>query len=128
MELLSFYFSTEYYTLREFIPEIAPVFDQHKLYISESIAIIASASIKISRARKDALRPLFNTPSVLRHDPTASSLLGGEELATLSEKASKEQSALKKVFRPVWTPRTKFKFGRAGYNKYQRNRFSQKAL
>ena len=92
--------------------------------LSQAISIMASTSIKISRARKDALRPIFTVPAVLRHDPTAANILGAEDLATLSEKACKEQSALRKVFRPSFQARGK-RFGRSGYNRYSRGKFNK---
>ena len=98
---------------------------QHKMMLSQAISLLASASIKISRARKDALRPIFTVPAVLRQDPTASSLLGGEDLATLSEKATKEQAALWKVFRPSFQFKGR-RFGKSGsFNRFQRNRYNK---
>ena len=45
LEVLAFYFSTEYYTLQEFLPEMAPIFATHKMMISQAIALIASAGL-----------------------------------------------------------------------------------
>ena len=91
------------------------------MMLSQAISLMASTSIKISRARKDALRPIFTVPAVLRHDPTAANILGTEDLATLGDKACKEQSALRKVFRP-FQARGK-RFGRSGYNRYSRGKY-----
>ena len=66
IEILSFYFSQEFLTLKEFVPELAPVFDNHKMLLSQGLALLISAGIKISRARKDALRPIFTVPAVLK--------------------------------------------------------------
>ena len=57
------------------------------MMLSQAISLMASTSIKISRARKDALRPIFTVPAVLRHDPTAANILGTEDLATLGDKS-----------------------------------------
>ena len=68
------------------------------------------AGIKMSKARKDTLRPIFKTSAVLRGDPTASQVLGTDDLASLSEKTTKEQKALYSVFRPTYGARAKFKY------------------
>ena len=47
MELLSFYYSPEFITLKEFVPEIAPVFSTHKMMLSQALALMASAGIKM---------------------------------------------------------------------------------
>ena len=94
MELLAFHYSPELETLKEFVPEVAPVFDTHKMMLSQVLALLASAGIKISRARKDCIRPIFATPAVLRQDPTASHVLGTDDLAGLSDRTKKEQAAL----------------------------------
>ena len=105
------------------MPDLSLFSFQHKMMLSQCVSLMASVSLKVSRARKDSLRPIFTVPSVLRPDPTADSLLGGEDLATLSEKASKEQAALRKVFRPSFQSKGR-KFGRSGFHsRYQRNRF-----
>ena len=119
MELLSFYYTDQFKTLKECIPEIAPVLDSHKGLLSQGLALMVSAGIKISKARKDALRPIFKTPAVLRGAPTAAQVLGTEDLATLSEKTSKEQKALYGVFRPAYPSRTKFKFNRGGSRSFR---------
>ena len=91
---------------------------------SIAIALVASAGLKLSRARKDSLRPIFNTPAVLRQDPTGSDILGGEDLAALSEKTTKEQAALRRVFRNPFSQRGRFKFGRANFrNRLSRGRY-----
>ena len=56
------------------------------------------AGIKISRARKDGIRPIFSKPAVLRQEPTSSHVLGTDDLASLSEKTKKEQAALRRKF------------------------------
>ena len=95
LELLAFYYSPEYETLKKFIPEVRHVFEQHKIYISQVLALLASAGIKVSRARKDNIRPIFAVPAVLRQEPTASDVLGTNDLASLSDKTTKEQAALR---------------------------------
>ena len=95
------------------------------MMLSQAVLLMSSTSIKISRARKDALRPIFTVPAVLRHDPTAANILGAEDLATLSEKATKEQSALKKVFRAGFQSRGK-RFG-SRYSRFSRGRYSNRS-
>ena len=65
------------------------------MMLSQVIALLTSAGIKISRARKDSIRPIFSVPAVLRQEPTASHVLGTDDLASLSEKTNKEQQALR---------------------------------
>ena len=121
------------------------------MMLSQGLALLISAGIKISRAWKDALRPIFTVPAVLKvskilnlaifsllffvfyisnlwfitchfvllqHDPTAANIMGTDNLASLSEKATKEQTSLRRVFRPNFTSRSKFKFGKAS-NQYR---------
>ena len=96
MELLAFHYGPELETLREFVPQVAPIFATHKMMLSQILALLASAGIKISRARKDCIRPIFATPAVLRQEPTASHVLGTDDLAGLSERTKKEQAALRR--------------------------------
>ena len=125
--MLAFYQSAEFLTLREFVPEIAPIFDTHRMMVSQAVALMASASLKISRARKDALRPIFSTTSVLRHPPTAANILGDQDLASLSEKAKKENDALCRVFRTTHAQRGRYKFSRQSVrNRLSRGRFFQR--
>ena len=74
---------------------------------------------ELSKARKDALRPIFSVPAVLRHDPTSSSILGSQDLATICDKANKESLALKRVFRPIRDRRARFKFGKVSQGRYR---------
>ena len=123
LEILSFYYSPQYESLKEILPEICPIMDSHKGLLSQGIALIVSAGLKISKARKDALRPIFKTSAVLRGYPTASQVLGTDDLASLSDKASKEQKALYGVFRPTYGTRSKYKGSSSSYsrgNKYSR--------
>ena len=123
IELLSFYYSSEFQTLQAFVPDITYVFDQHKMLLSQSLALMVSAGLKISRARKEALRPLFSVQGVLRQDPTASQVFGSEDLATLGEKTTKEQATLRRIFRPVYPSRSRFKMG--GNSRYYRGRYTR---
>ena len=111
-ELLSFYYTEQFAAIKDIVPEISDILNAHKALLSQGIALIISASIKISKARKDNLRPIFKLQSVLRQDPTSSQVLGTDDLAGLAEKSTKEQKALNSCFRPVWGSRTRFKFGR----------------
>ena len=95
LELLAFYYSPEFMTLREFVPEVAPVFATHRMMLSQALTLLTSAAIKMSRARKDCIRPIFSRPAVLRQEPTACNVLGTDDLAGLSEKTNKEQAALR---------------------------------
>ena len=122
IELLSFYYSSEFQTLKAFMPDIKFVFDQHKMILSQSLALMVSSSIKISKARKESLRPLFSVHSVLRQDPTASQVFGETDLATLGEKSTKEQATLRRIFRPAYSNRARFK---SSAGRFYRGRFSK---
>ena len=111
-ELLSFYYTEQFATIKDIIPEIAEILNAHKALLSQGIALTVSASLKISKARKDNLRPIFKLHSVLRQDPTSTQVLGTDDLAGLAEKSTKEQKALNSCFRPVWGSRAKYKYGR----------------
>ena len=111
VELLSFYLSSEFETLKAFVPDITYIFNQHKMLLSQSLALMVSASLKISKARKESIRPLFSVQGVLRQDPTASQVFGTEDLATLGERTAKEQATFRKIFRPVFSSRSRYKLG-----------------
>ena len=111
IELLSFYYSSEFETLTMFVPDITYVFEQHKWLLSQALALIVSSGLKISKARKESLRPPFAVPGVLRQVPTASQVFGSDDLATLGEKTAKEQATLRKLFRPVYPRGTRFRMG-----------------
>ena len=121
VELLSFYYSSEFQTLTMFVPDITYVFEQHKMLLSQSLALIVSSGLKISKARKESLRPLFSVPGVLRQVPTATQVFGSEDLATLGEKTAKEQATFRKIFRPMFPRGSRF---RLGGNRF-RGRFSR---
>ena len=70
LEILSFYYSPQYESIKDIIPEISPIMESHKGLLSQGIALIVSAGLKISKARKDALRPIFKTSAVLKGDPS----------------------------------------------------------
>lgn len=130
IEVLTFYYSVEFANLKEIVPEISQTLSSHKALLSQGLALMVSAGIKISKARKDSLRPIFRFPAVLRENPTASQVLGTEDLASLSERTSKEQKALSGVFRQAYSSRPRLKFGRGGYRggfrpySYRNPRFS----
>ena len=132
IELLSFYFSSQFKTLKEFIPEISHILESHKMLLSQSLALVVSSGIKISKARKDALRPIFKSEAaaVLRHNPTAAQVLGSEDLAKLSEDASREKKAFSGVFRPTYFSRARYKQGRGSFQfrglQYQYNQYQNK--
>ena len=115
IEVLTFYYSTEFANLKEIVPEISQLLSSHKALLSQGLALMVSAGIKISKARKDSLRPIFRSSAVLRENPTASQVLGTEDLASLSERTSKEQKALSGVFRQGYSSRPRLKFGRGGF-------------
>ena len=115
IEVLSFYYTTEFANLKEIVPEISQSLSSHKALLSQGLALMVSAGIKISKARKDSLRPIFRTSAVLRENPTTSQVLGTEDLASLSERTSKEQKALSGVFRQAYSNRPRLKFGRGGF-------------
>ena len=47
MELLAFHYCPEFLTLKEFVPEVAPVFATHKMMLSQALALLASAGMTI---------------------------------------------------------------------------------
>ena len=102
IEVLSFYYSEEFANLKEIVPEISKSLSSHKGLLSQGLALMVSAGIKMSKARKDSLRPIFRSAAVLRENPTASQVLGTEDLASLSERTSKEQKALNSCFHPTY--------------------------
>ena len=110
-------YSSEFQTLKTFVPDITYVFDQHKMLLSQSLALMVSASLKISKARKESIRPLFSVQGVLRQDPTATQVFGSEDLASLGEKTAKKQATFRKIFCPVYPSRSRFKMG--GYGRYR---------
>ena len=108
IELLSFYYSAEFHTLTMYVPDVKYVFEQHKMLLSQVLALMVSAGIKMSKARKESLRPLFAVPGVLRQVPTTSAVFGEEDLAAIGERTAKEQATLRKIFRPMY-PKAKFR-------------------
>ena len=102
IEVLNFFYSEEHSFMIETIPQARSEFARLKLLISQSLAIVMSAALKLSISRKHALRPLLKSSSsgILRHQPTSEHVLGTSDLASLSEQASKEYRAMSGVFRP----------------------------
>ena len=104
------------------VPDLKTEFERMKLLQSQGLAIMVSSGLKISKARKHSMRPLFQFTSagILDSNPTSAHVLGTDDLASLSEKASKEQKALTGVFRPAYANRTKFRTSYFRYNRTYR--------
>ena len=112
IEVMSFFYTEEFANLKEIVPQLAPLLSSHKTLLSQSLALLVSAGIKISKARKDSLRPIFRTSAVLREAPTAAQVMGTEDLATLIERTTKEKKALNGVFRHAYSSRARLKLTR----------------
>ena len=94
--------STESYKfLVDSVPDIREDLARQKSLLSQGLSTIISAGLKVSSARKYALRPLLKTTStgILSNRPTAEHVLGSADLASISEQAQKENHALSGVFR-----------------------------
>ena len=126
MEALNFFFSETFTFLVDSIPDVKPDLIRLKTLLSQTLAIMISASLKISSARKDALRPLlrFSSTGILSHQPTAEHVLGSPDLANLSEQAAKEHRALSGVFRHAAENRGRLRSGIRGLNRNQNFRLS----
>ena len=113
IEVLNFFYSEAFLFLTESIPEIREEMARLKHLLSQGLAVLMSAGLKISKARKQSLRPLFNykSTSILDQAPTSAHVLGSDDLATISDKASKERKALSGVFRMAQHNRGRFRNG-----------------
>ena len=124
LEVLNFFYSDAYSFLIETVPDLKETLASHKLQLSQSLAIIVSSALKVSKARKHALRPLlrYSSSNLLQQQPTSQHVLGSDDLATLSDRATKEQKAIYGVFRQAAQNRARY---RARFQPYQRYRGSQ---
>ena len=95
---------------------------RQKLLLSQCLATMISASLRVSKARKNALRPIikFSSSGILQHQPTAQHVLGSSDLASLADKANKENKALSGVFFRQ-TNRGRFQAQYQPYNRSFRN-------
>ena len=119
LEVLNFFYSESYTFLIESVPDLKEVLASQKLQLSQSLAVIISASLKVSKARKHALRPLlrFSSSNLLQQQPTSQHVLGSDDLAALSDRATKEHKAIYGFFRQA-------SHNRSRYRPYQRFRGS----
>ena len=101
LEILNFFYSEAFDSLIEILPQLKEIFTRQKLLLSQNLAILISASLRVSKARKHALRPIvkYSSSGILQHQPTAQHVLGSSDLASLADKANKENKALSGVFR-----------------------------
>ena len=101
IEVLNFFYSEPFQFLIETIPELRQDLTRLKHLLSQGLAVLMSAALKISKARKHAIRPLLNyyATSILDSQPTSAHVLGSDDLASISDKASKERKAMSGVFR-----------------------------
>ena len=120
LEILNFFYSESYASLIEVLPQMKEIFTRQKLLLSQCLAIIISASLRVSKARKHALRPIikFSSSGILQHQPTSKHVLGSSDLASLAEKANKENKALTGIFRHGGRGRGRY---RAQFQPYNRN-------
>ena len=124
LEVLNFFYSEAYTFLIQTVPDLKETLASHKLQLSQSLAIIVSIALKVSKARKHALRPLlrYSSSNLLQQQPTSQHVLGSDDLATLSDRATKENKAIYGVFRQAAQNRSRY---RARFQPYQRFRGSQ---
>ena len=120
IECLNFFYSETFIFLIETVPDCKAELIRLKTLLSQTLAIIISASLKVSSARKDALRPLlkFSSTGILGHNPTSEHVLGSADLASLSEQATKEYRALSGVFRNASENRPRYRPSVRGLNRY----------
>ena len=111
IEVLNFFYSEPFQFIIEIIPELRQELTRLKQLLSHGLAVLMSAGLKISKARKHALRPLLNyySTSILDQQPTSSHVLGSDDLATMSDKASKERKAISGVFRTSANNRVRYR-------------------
>ena len=120
IESLNFFYSETFIFLIETVPDCKAELIRQKTLLSQTLAIIISASLKVSSARKDALRPLlkFSSTGILGHNPTSEHVLGSADLASLSEQATKEYRALSGVFRNASENRARYRPSVRGFNRF----------
>ena len=120
IESLNFFYSETFIFLIETVPGCKAELIRQKTLLSQTLAIIISASLKVSSARKDALRPLlkFSSTGILGHNPTSEHVLGSADLASLSEQATKEYRALSGVFRNASENRARYRPSGRGFNRF----------
>ena len=121
LEVLNFFYSESCSSLIAIIPDLKDIFTRQKLLLSQCLATLLSASLRVSKARKTALRPIvrYRSSSILQHQPTSQHVLGSGDLAALADKANKENKALSGIFfRQAGRPRGRY---RAQYQPYNRN-------
>ena len=97
---------------------------RQKLLLSQCLATMISASLRVSKARKNALRPIikYSSSGILHHQPTSQHVLGSPDLASLADKANKENRALSGVFfRQTSRGRGRFRSQYQPYNRSFRN-------
>ncbi|CAL4087428.1 unnamed protein product [Meganyctiphanes norvegica] len=125
LEVLNFFYSEAFTFIVESIPDLKDVLARLKLLLSQALAVVISASLKVSKARKHALRPLlkYSSSGILLQNPTSQHVLGSSDLAALSDKATKEHKAVSGCFRLASQNRPRFKTGyqpyNTGYNNYR---------
>ena len=121
VEVLNFYYSESCTSLTAIIPDLKDIFARQKLLLSQGLATMISASLRVSKARKQALRPIvkYSSSGILQHQPTSQHVLGSGDLASLADKANKENRALSGVFFRQGS-RIKLRY-KAQYQPYNRN-------
>ena len=122
LEVLNFFYSESYQFLIDSVPDLKEVLARFKLYLSQALAVLISAALKISKARKHALRPLlrYSSSNLLQQQPTSQHVLGSDDLASLSDKATKEHKAIYGVFRQAAQNRPRYRASFYPYQRYNR--------
>ena len=121
LEVLNFFYSEESDFIVETIPQLYKQLTRLKYLLSQGLAVVMSAGLKISKARQQSLRPLLNyyATSILDQNPTSAHVLGSNDLASLSDKATKERKAMSGVFRSSASNRVRFRTNR--YKQFNRS-------
>ena len=111
IEVLNFFYSEPFQFLIETIPELRQDLTRLKHLLSQGLAVLMSAALKISKARMHAIRPLLNyyATAILDTQPTSAHVLGSGDLASISDKASKERKAMSGVFRTATYNRARYR-------------------
>ena len=124
LEVINFFYSEAFIFLLDTVPDLKDHLTRQKLLLSQCLAVLISASLKVSKARKHALRPLikFTSSGILQEQPTSQHVLGSPDLALLSDKAKKEYRALSGVFRIPGQNRSRNRGFQSNYNFQPYNR------
>ena len=73
LEVINFFYSEAFVFLLDTVPDLKDHLIRQKHLLSQCLAVLISASLKVSKARKHALRPLikFTSTGILQEQPTS---------------------------------------------------------